>query len=530
MSRKNNGSMKQIGSSHRGRRGKIKDNPNPETSDGEKTSILSMNISDIGKALRASSSKTSKKADLPAEWNVRANLLPRSIVTLNRDRAIKYLLSYVLIVVVVAAIAISAGMAVRVSWADHRVEEAQAKTLSLQKEKAEFKDVEDTLNSLSDSQRSRIAALYDEMDWMKVVDSLNGALPAGGQYTNLSLSSFQIGGSDASSHSATSSVWSGNGVISVDFTVLSPDFISAKDFIGNFAAIPTYKTGYVSSITENSDENGTTYTYTGTVSLKMDTNTTSRSDNAAGADEANRALQQQLRDSLNKAAAGESTDTTDSATATDETSNELSGAIMNKHKIAWIALAAGIVFVIMLTWLVGVSPQISHIKSSDAQTAQIDENNKETRDEIETLRIASETIGLQKDRLRQLQRQIPDGYNQQEFINSLDASAAGTGVAIKSVNFDDAVDADIPAEMQGTIQAGQLVQVSVSITATGSYDAMRNFVASVQNINRIAVPENVTYTLDRNGDETKNAVVIDCKIWSLLLDNDTVEDENATKQ
>ena len=71
------------------------------------------------------------------------------------------------------------------------------------------------------------------------------------------------------------------------------------------------------------------------------------------------------------------------------------------------------------------------------------------------------------------------------------------------MNFDDAVDADIPAEMQGTIQAGQLVQVSVSITATGSYDAMRNFVASVQNINRIAVPENVTYTLDRNGDENE---------------------------
>ena len=117
MSRKNNGSMKQIGSSHRGRRGKIKDNPNPETSDGEKTSILSMNISDIGKALRASSSKTSKKADLPAEWNVRANLLPSSIVTLNRDRAIKYLLSYVLIVVVVAAIAISDIPALAISTA-----------------------------------------------------------------------------------------------------------------------------------------------------------------------------------------------------------------------------------------------------------------------------------------------------------------------------------------------------------------------------------------------------------------------------
>ena len=61
MSRKNNGSMKQIGSSHRGRRGKIKDNPNPETSDGEKTSILSMNIPTSAKRCVRSSSKTSKK-------------------------------------------------------------------------------------------------------------------------------------------------------------------------------------------------------------------------------------------------------------------------------------------------------------------------------------------------------------------------------------------------------------------------------------------------------------------------------------
>ena len=75
---------------------------------------------------------------------------------------------------------------------------------------------------------------------------------------------------------------------------------------------------------------------------------------------------------------------------------------MNKHKIAWIALAVGIVVVLMLTWLVGVSPRLTHIKEADAQTAQIEESNKKTRDQIETLRMASETIGLQKDRLRQL--------------------------------------------------------------------------------------------------------------------------------
>lgn len=40
----------------------------------------------------------------------------------------------------------------------------------------------------------------------------------------------------------------------------------------------------------------------------------------------------------------------------------------------------------------------------------------------------------------------------------------------------------------------------------------------------------MTYTLDKGGDATKNNVTINCKIWSLLLNNDTVEDENVTKQ
>ena len=64
----------------------------------------------------------------------------------------------------------------------------------------------------------------------------------------------------------------------------------------------------------------------------------------------------------------------------------------------------------------------------------------------------------------------------------------------------------------------------MSITANGSYDAMRGFVQAVQGINRIAVPEDVTYTLDKGGDATKNNVTINCKIWSLLLNNDTVEE------
>lgn len=203
---------------------------------------------------------------------------------------------------------------------------------------------------------------------------------------------------------------------------------------------------------------------------------------------------------------------------------------MNKHKIAWIALAVAIAVVLMFTWLVGVSPRLTHIKEADAQTAQIDANNKKTRDEIETLRVASETVSLQKDRLRQLQRQIPDGYNQQALIDSLNGAADGVGVSIKSVTFDSASEAEVPPDMQGTIKAGLLVQVPVTITASGSYDAMRNFVAGIQNINRIIIPEDVSYTLDKGDDPDRNGVTINCKIWSLLLNNDTVESEDENKQ
>ena len=146
------------------------------------------------------------------------------------------------------------------------------------------------------------------------------------------------------------------------------------------------------------------------------------------------------------------------------------------------------------------------------------------------MRVASETVSLQKDRLRQLQRQIPDGYNQQALIDSLNGAADGAGVSIKSVTFDSASEAEVPPDMQGTIKAGLLVQVPVTITASGSYDAMRNFVAGIQNINRIIIPEDVSYTLDKGDDPDRNGVTINCKIWSLLLNNDTVESEDENKQ
>ena len=79
----------------------------------------------------------------------------------------------------------------------------------------------------------------------------------------------------------------------------------------------------MSSITKNDSEGGTTYTYTGTISLVMDGNTTSRSDNSAGATQTNRDLLAKLRASLDKAASGQSDASANQST---DTSSDASGS------------------------------------------------------------------------------------------------------------------------------------------------------------------------------------------------------------
>lgn len=198
---------------------------------------------------------------------------------------------------------------------------------------------------------------------------------------------------------------------------------------------------------------------------------------------------------------------------------------INKHRIAWIGLAVGIVLVMLITWMAGVAPCLDKIHSADEQTAQIEAQNEVTQKKIDQLMIASETMTIQKARLKQLQSQLPENFDQSEFITSLDGAAAGSGVTIKSVTFDDAVEATLPAESQKAIVAGHLVEVPLTITAAGSYDAMRSFVDSVQKIERIAVPNNVTYSIDGGGDDSKNSVVIECDIWSMMLSVSAAENK-----
>ncbi|WP_300768552.1 hypothetical protein [uncultured Bifidobacterium sp.] len=265
------------------------------------------------------SSRKGKAPESPDKWTMRANLLPSSVAAINRDRFIKQIMVVAFLVVVVISLIVTLVMGVLVSNAEQRTEDQRTLSLSLAATKARYNDVQKVLDTTSDIQSSRVGTLYAEIDWPTVTDNLDDVLPSGATYTTLTLSEYQLSGSSSSSSSSssTSSIWGASGAIQASFTVSSPTFITAKDFIANFKKIPGYLTGVVSSISGGGDSG---YTYTGTVSIDLEDNTTSRSDNAGGADSSDRALVSKLRTSLTEAARGTSTSSSSSSTTSSSSS------------------------------------------------------------------------------------------------------------------------------------------------------------------------------------------------------------------
>ncbi|MBM6981409.1 hypothetical protein [Bifidobacterium thermophilum] len=274
-----------------------------------KGSILNADLSSLGK------SKKTGKLTPPDQWSLSVDLLPKSVAAINKDRAIAKVMGFVTVGVLLLCIiaGLVANMFVVAARGD--TDDARLQQTSLTARKAQFKDIQDVLVTSYDINVARVAALYGEVNWLTVSDQLNASLPEGAKYTSLQLSEYQLGGGSTSAAS-DSNVWGGNGVIQVSFTVSSPNFISAQQFINNFSGVNGFVTGDLSSVSGGQDSG---YTYTGTLALKLDGNTTERSDNSGGTSKTLRAMVTTLRDQLSAAAEG--TGTADSSSTSSGSSS-----------------------------------------------------------------------------------------------------------------------------------------------------------------------------------------------------------------
>ena len=266
---------------------------------GGKKSRMSMSMGELLNTGGKGGKKSKAPRDTTADWRLRSNLLPKSIAVINRDRMVQRIMTLAVVVMLIFSVLVTIFMKIVVVATQSQTENQRQLAMSLQQTKAKYADVEKIVTASDDTQKVLVSTLYGEIDWQTVATNLNSALPANTSYTSLQLTEFQpetTGSSSSSSSSSTAGdVWGSGAVIDVAFTVKSTDFVTAKTFITNFSKITGYIVGDISSISGSPGEG---YTYTGTVSLDLTGNTTSRGDSAGGAETVNRELLDTLRKDL----------------------------------------------------------------------------------------------------------------------------------------------------------------------------------------------------------------------------------------
>lgn len=215
------------------------------------------------------------------QWQLRVNLLPKNIAQNNKDRRVYQIMCKVILGVILACIISQVALFLATQVSKNNTENERRQTETLTAEKNNYSDVQKILTALKSTKNAKLGVIYNEADWKTIAENLEGALPDGGKYTALELKEYTENATSSSSSSSSNSTWAGTGSITITFTARLNQVVSAKDFIQNYEKITGYVSGNVTSMS-NDDKNG--ITYTGSIKMKLDGNSTSRSNDSGKTD------------------------------------------------------------------------------------------------------------------------------------------------------------------------------------------------------------------------------------------------------
>lgn len=215
------------------------------------------------------------------QWQLRVNLLPKNIAQNNKDRRVYQIMCKVILGVILACIISQVALFLATQVSKNNTENERRQTETLTAEKNNYSDVQKILTALKSTKNAKLGVIYNEADWKAIAENLEKALPDGGKYTALELKEYtENTTSGSSSSSSSNSTWDGTGSITISFTARLNQLVSAKDFIQNYEKVTGYISGNVTSM--SNDDKG--ITYTGSIKMKLNGNTTSRSNDSGETD------------------------------------------------------------------------------------------------------------------------------------------------------------------------------------------------------------------------------------------------------
>jgi Tfp pilus assembly protein PilO len=197
---------------------------------------------------------------------------------------------------------------------------------------------------------------------------------------------------------------------------------------------------------------------------------------------------------------------------------------VNRDRLYALAIGGGIVVVLVLGWVIGVSPVLAQAASADAQRSSIAASNLASQASIGVLKTKFARIDALTHELSALSTSVPSDAAIPVFLRELDALSNENSVGLSNVVVNEAVNYVVPAATPApgaagaapaaspspspsasagaapaapavpAGAAGRLVLIPVKITVTGTYGDIMAFVGGLQSGERLYLISTLSVT------------------------------------
>ena len=175
---------------------------------------------------------------------------------------------------------------------------------------------------------------------------------------------------------------------------------------------------------------------------------------------------------------------------------------MSVNRLLAAAAGAGAIGILLLGWLLGISPKLAEIAAADAEVAAAATRNAALEASNAQLREQMDSIGERRAELDSLVDAVPDEAATDDFVDAAEDMALMSDVVLQSISFGEGVTygtgvdgaapvvdgaaAAAPEELAG------LVTVEVNLTVGGDSERAMEFVDALQTGERLLTVTQVT--------------------------------------
>ena len=186
---------------------------------------------------------------------------------------------------------------------------------------------------------------------------------------------------------------------------------------------------------------------------------------------------------------------------------------MNTSRLSIIGGSVIIVLVLLLGYLLGISPKLTEASTAISQQQQVDTQNAAQQAQVVILRDKFSKINVLRAEYAALQTEMPSAPNSPDFVDQVKSLADAAGASILSITLGEpqvlvaavpvaeaksagtsTTAAAVAAAKDAKMLAGNLYYSTVAISARGNSTQVFNFLSALQEGKRLFLADNVIVT------------------------------------